>query len=59
MLSMFIAGGFLSISFVVALVVAAVADRRRSLALVADASRFAPAPLNPGLPWAVSLPGTP
>lgn len=52
MASMFVVVGLLSAMFMVALVLAAVADRRRSIAVDADASRFAPPALNPKLPWA-------
>ncbi|MFL6158874.1 MAG: hypothetical protein ACJ72D_22525 [Marmoricola sp.] len=51
MISMFIVGGVLALAFGSALVVAALADRRRSLAVVADASRFAPQAVGARLPW--------
>jgi hypothetical protein len=43
--------GFLTVGFVVGLVLAEFADRRRAIELVADASRLAPQALNPRLPW--------
>ncbi|WP_183407686.1 hypothetical protein [Nocardioides marmoriginsengisoli] len=43
--------GFVTAAFVAALVVAAFADRRRSTEVDSDPSRFAPAPVNPRLPW--------
>jgi hypothetical protein len=49
---MFVVGGLLSAIFVVALVIAAVADRRRSIEVDSDGSRFAAPALNPKLPWA-------
>lgn len=51
MASMFVVGGILSAMFMIALVLAAVADRRRSIEVGADTSRFASAALNPKLPW--------
>lgn len=51
MASMFVVGGLLSAMFMVLLVIAAVADRRRSIAVESDASRFAAPALNPKLPW--------
>lgn len=52
MASIFILGGVLSVLLVVALVVAAIADRRRSISVDSDGSRFEPRALNPKLPWA-------
>jgi len=52
MFSMFIVGSLMALAFVTALVLAAVADRRRAIRVVSDASRFAAPALNPPLPWA-------
>ncbi len=42
MIAVFIVMGFVTVAFVAALVAAEVFDRRRSLEIVADASRFPP-----------------
>lgn len=47
MIGMFIVIGFLTAAFVAALVAAEVVDRRRSLEIVADASRFPPRVVKP------------
>lgn len=47
MIGMFIVIGFLTTAFVVGLVVAEIVDRRRSLEIVADASRFPPRVVQP------------
>ena len=52
MAAMWVFGGLLFAMFAVALVVAAVADRGRALAIGADVSRFAPPDPDPKLPWA-------
>lgn len=51
MIAMLIFGGLLFGTFAAALVLAAVADRGRAIAMGADASRFAPPETNPKLPW--------
>lgn len=56
MVTMFVFVGLIATMFTIALSVAAVADRRRSIALHADASRFAPPVLNPVLPWVQAVP---
>lgn len=47
MIGMFIVIGFLTAAFVAALVAAEIVDRRRSLEIVADASRFPPRVVEP------------
>lgn len=51
--SMFIVGGILTLLFALGMVAAAVADRRRSMVLVADAGRFSPQVVDGRLPWSV------
>ncbi|MET3960823.1 hypothetical protein ABIE44_000757 [Marmoricola sp. OAE513] len=51
MVPMFVVGSLVAMAFVVALVAAEVADRRRALRVVADASRFAGPAVDPRLPW--------
>ncbi|MCZ4500168.1 MAG: hypothetical protein JWQ74_2723 [Marmoricola sp.] len=52
MVTMFVVGGVLAVAFAVVGVLAAFADRRRSIEVDGDGSRFAPAVLDPKLPWA-------
>ena len=52
MVSMFILGGILCFGLTLGMVLAAVADRRRSVALVADSTRFSPQAVDAVLPWA-------
>ena len=47
MVAMLIMIGFLTTAFVAGLVIAEFADRRRSLEIVADASRFPPRVVQP------------
>lgn len=47
MIGMFIVIGFLAAAFAAALVAAQIVDRRRSLEIVADASRFPPRVVAP------------
>lgn len=47
MIAMFIVIGFMATAFVAALVAAEIFDRRRSLEIVADASRFPPRVVQP------------
>ncbi|GAC1382742.1 MAG: hypothetical protein NVSMB48_14210 [Marmoricola sp.] len=51
MVPMFIVLGIVVAMSMVALVLAEVADRRRSIRVDADQSRFAAAALHPKLPW--------
>jgi hypothetical protein len=51
MVSMFIVVGILSIGFAFGMVAAAVVDRRRSITVDSDASRFAPQAVDAPLPW--------
>jgi len=47
MVALIIVIGFLTLAFVVALIAAEIVDRRRSLEIVADASRFPPRTVAP------------
>jgi len=52
MVAMFVVGGVLAAAFAAAGVLAAFGDRRRSIEVDGDGSRFAPPVLDPKLPWA-------
>jgi hypothetical protein len=51
MVLMLIVCSVLAVGFVAALVVAEFVDRRRSITIGSDASRFAAPTRNPKLPW--------
>lgn len=51
MVSMFIVGSILTLGLALGMVLAAIADQRRSIAVVADGTRFAPQEADARLPW--------
>jgi hypothetical protein len=52
MIAIFIVVGVLTIAFAGALVIAALADRRRSIEVDSDPTRFEPPAPGAALPWA-------